>query len=75
MDATASPTYPHGFEASLGGESTMRTVAGFGTSQGTPQRAAAVMRVSCKLPNTKRPFRGDPVRAWETARASTGARQ
>jgi hypothetical protein len=33
----------------------MRTVAGFGTSQGTPQRAAAVMRVSCKFPNTKRP--------------------
>ena len=27
MDATASPTYPHGFEVSLGGESTMRGVA------------------------------------------------
>jgi hypothetical protein len=49
MDATASPTYPHGFEVSLGGESTMRGVARFGTSQGSPQRAAAVVRVSCKL--------------------------
>jgi hypothetical protein len=49
------------------GESTMRNVARFGTSQGSLHDTATVMRVSCQPPGKRRSFRADPIRRRRAA--------
>ena len=50
MDATASPTYPHGFEVSLGGSRGCGQSPGSGRVKDHRNAPPTVMRVSCKLP-------------------------